>query len=189
MSIKLKFKILTMSIFGLLTMSFTSSIREVKPPVKSIYTIKINSINNGSIDLEEFKGKKILFVNVASKCGFTPQYEGLQRLHDTYKDQLVIIGIPCNQFMNQEPGSNEKIVEFCQKNYGVSFLMTEKIDVKGSNQHELYKWLTSKEMNGSSDSKVKWNFQKYLVNESGELVEIFSSSVKPMDAQITTLLN
>ncbi|MFT5777987.1 MAG: glutathione peroxidase [Crocinitomicaceae bacterium] len=189
MSIKLKFNILIMSIFGLLTMSFTSSVKVIKPPAKSIYSIKINSIDNESIDLAQFKGKKILFVNVASKCGFTPQYDGLQQLHETYKDQLVIIGVPCNQFMNQEPGSNEEIVEFCQKNYGVSFLMTEKIDVKGSNQHELYKWLTSKEMNGSTDSKVKWNFQKYLVNESGELVEVFSSNVKPMDAQITTLLN
>ena len=189
MSIKLKFKMLIMSIFGLLTMSFTKSVKEIKPPVKSIYTIKIKSIDSEDIDLAQYKGKKILFVNVASKCGFTPQYTELQQLHEKYKDQLVIIGIPCNQFMNQEPGSNDEIVEFCQKNYGVSFLMTEKVDVKGSNQHALYKWLTSKEMNGSTDSKVKWNFQKYLVNESGELVEMFASNVKPMDAQITGLLD
>ena len=178
-----------MSILGLLTMSFTSSIKEIKTPIKSIYNIKMQSIDNESIDLASFKGKKILFVNVASKCGFTPQYAELQKLHETYKDQLVIIGIPCNQFMNQEPGSNEEIVEFCQKNYGVSFLMTEKVDVKGSNQHALYKWLTSKEMNGSLDSKVKWNFQKYLVNESGEFLEVFSSSIAPMDSKITIHLN
>ena len=177
-----------MSIFGLLTMSFKQSVKEIKPPTTSIYTIKMKSIDNEDIDLSQFKGKKILFVNVASKCGYTPQYAELQKLHEAYQDKLVIIGIPCNQFMNQEPGSNEEIVEFCQKNYGVSFLMTEKVDVKGSNQHALYKWLTSKEMNGSTDSKVKWNFQKYLVNESGELVQMFSSNVKPMDEKITSLL-
>ena len=177
-----------MSIFGLFTMSFKQSVKEIKPPIKPIYTIKIKSIDNEDIDLSQFKGKKILFVNVASKCGYTPQYAELQKLHEAYQDNLVIIGIPCNQFMNQEPGSNEEIVEFCQKNYGVSFLMTEKVDVKGSNQHALYKWLTSKEMNGSTDSKVKWNFQKYLVNESGELVQMFSSNVKPMDEKITSLL-
>lgn len=186
---KFQSKFTIMSILGLLTMSFTSSIKEVKPPIKSIYNIKMKSIDNETIDLAQFKGKKILFVNVASKCGFTPQYAELQKLHETYKDQLVIIGIPCNQFMNQEPGSNEEIVEFCQKNYGVSFLMTEKVDVKGSNQHALYKWLTSKEMNGSLDSKVKWNFQKYLVNESGEFLEVFSSSIAPMDSKITIHLN
>jgi glutathione peroxidase len=185
----IKFKILIMSIFGLMTMSFTKSVQEIKPPVKSIYSIQMKSIDNENIDLSKYKGKKILFVNVASKCGYTPQYEGLQQLHEAYKDDLVIIGVPCNQFMNQEPGTSEEIVEFCQKNYGVSFLMTEKVDVKGSNQHDLYKWLTSKEMNGSADSKVKWNFQKYLVNESGQLVEVFPSSVKPMDEKITSLLN
>ncbi len=188
MSVKLKSIILGMSILGLMTMSFKQSVKEVKPPNKSIYTINLNSIDNESIDLKEFKGKKILFVNVASKCGYTSQYAELQKLHETYKDQLVIIGIPCNQFMNQEPGTNEEIVQFCQKNYGVSFLMTEKVDVKGSGQHELYKWLTQEKMNGSTDSKVKWNFQKYLVNESGELLEVFASGVKPMSAEITSFL-
>lgn len=183
-----KSKLLIMSIFGLITMSFTKSIKETKPPVTSIYSIKMKSIDNDNIDFSKFKGKKILFVNVASKCGFTPQYKGLQELHELYKNELVIIGVPCNQFMNQEPGSNKEIVEFCQKNYGVSFLITEKVDVKGSNQHDLYKWLTSKSMNGSTDSKVKWNFQKYLINESGELLQMFASNVKPMDEKITNLL-
>jgi glutathione peroxidase len=182
-------KITIMSIISLLAMSFTKSVTEVKTPIEPIYNIKINSINKEKIDLSLFKGKKILFVNVASKCGFTSQYKGLQKLHETYKNQLVIIGIPCNQFMNQEPGTNEEIVAFCQKNYGVSFLMTEKVNVKGSDQHALYKWLTSKEINGRKDSKVNWNFQKYLVNESGELIEVFASSIKPMDEKITNLMN
>jgi glutathione peroxidase len=174
-----------LSILGIITMSFRTSVKEVKPPIKSIYDIEISSIENNAIDLSHFKGKKILFVNVASKCGFTPQYGELQKLNQVYGEELVIIGIPCNQFMNQEPGSSEEIVEFCQKNYGVSFLITEKTDVKGANQHPLYTWLTSKELNGSTDSKVKWNFQKYLVNESGELLEVFMSNVNPMDAKIT----
>lgn len=174
MSTKSKYLFLSfLSIIGLVTMSLNSSIKEVKPPVKSIYDIEISSIDDKRIDLSKFKGKKILFVNVASKCGYTPQYAELQKLHETYLDQLVIIGIPCNQFMGQEPGSNEEIVQFCKKNYGVSFLMTEKVDVKGANQHPLYTWLTSKSLNGSVDSKVKWNFQKYLVNESGQLVDVF----------------
>lgn len=192
-----KSTILIMSLFGLLTMSCANEVKETKsttvtenkPTMKSIYTTKINSIDNESIDLAQFKGKKILFVNVASKCGYTPQYADLQKLHEAHKDQLAIIGVPCNQFSNQEPGTNEEIVEFCQKNYGVSFLMTEKVDTKGADQHDLYKWLTSKEMNGSADSEVKWNFQKYLVNETGELIKMFPSDVNPMDEQIISLIN
>ena len=175
-----------LSVFGIITMSFRTSVKEVKPPLQSIYDIEISSIENNAIDLSQFQGKKILFVNVASKCGFTPQYSELQKLHEVYREELVIIGIPCNQFMSQEHGSNEEIAEFCQKNYGVSFLITEKVAVKGTNQHPLYKWLTSKELNGSTDSKVKWNFQKYLVNESGELLDVFSSNVKPNDKRITS---
>ena len=175
-----------LSVFGIITMSFRTSVKEVKPPLQSIYDIEISSIENNAIDLSQFQGKKILFVNVASKCGFTTQYTELQKLHEVYGEELVIIGIPCNQFMSQEPGTNEEIAEFCQKNYGVSFLITEKVAVKGTNQHPLYKWLTSKELNGSTDSKVKWNFQKYLVNESGELLDVFSSNVKPNDKRITS---
>ena len=175
-------------LFGLLTMSFTTSIMKSKPPIKSIYEIEIKSIDSKSIDLSDYRGKKILFVNVASKCGFTPQYADLQKLHEQYGDQLVIIGVPCNQFMNQEPGTNEQIAKFCQKNYGVSFLITQKVDVKGDNQHPLYKWLTSKSENGTSDSKVKWNFQKYLINETGQLQEIFAPNVKPMDSKIISTL-
>ncbi|MCH2229275.1 MAG: glutathione peroxidase [Crocinitomicaceae bacterium] len=175
---------MAVSLIALLTWSFSHTFENVEKTKKSLYDIQITSIEDEAIDLNEFKGKKIMFVNVASKCGYTPQYSKLQKLHDMYKDQLVIIGVPCNQFMGQEPGTNEEIVSFCQKNYGVSFLMTEKVDVKGSSQHPLYQWLTSKDLNGNSDSKVKWNFQKYLVSETGELIDVFSPGVDPLDEQI-----
>ena len=155
---------------------------------ESIYDIKINSLQNQPIDLSKFKGKKLLFVNVASKCGFTPQYKELQQLQDTYKSDLVIIGVPCNQFGKQEPGSSNEIQEFCEVNYGVSFLITEKIDVKGNNQHELYSWLTKKGLNGKQSSTVKWNFQKYLVDENGEFLDFYYSITKPMNSRITSYL-
>lgn len=157
--------------------------------LESIYNIKINSLNGKPIDLKSFEGKYILFVNVASKCGFTPQYKQLQELHDMYKDQLQIIGVPCNQFGGQEPGNEEDIQSFCEVNYGVTFLMTEKIDVKGKHQHPLYQWLTNKSNNGVSDSTVKWNFQKYLVNDNGELVDYFYSVTSPLSKKITKHLN
>lgn len=153
-----------------------------------IYDIDINSLQGKPIDLSGFKGKKILFVNVASKCGFTPQYKELQELHETYKDKLVVVGVPCNQFGKQEPGSSKDIQEFCQANYGVSFLITEKIDVKGTNQHPLYMWLTTKAINGKQNSSVKWNFQKYLVDEDGEFIDYFYSVTKPMASKITNYL-
>lgn len=157
--------------------------------LESIYNIKINSLNGKPIDLKSFEGKYILFVNVASKCGFTPQYKQLQELHDMYKDQLQIIGVPCNQFGGQEPGNEEDIQSFCEVNYGVTFLMTEKIDVKGKHQHPLYQWLTNKSNNGVSESTVKWNFQKYLVNDNGELVDYFYSVTSPLSKKITKHLN
>jgi len=156
--------------------------------IESIYDIDINTLQNKSLNLSEFKGKFILFVNVASKCGFTPQYKELQELYDTYKDKLEIIGVPCNQFGNQEPGDENAISEFCEVNYGVTFTITEKIDVKGNNQHELYKWLTQARKNGYKNSSVKWNFQKYLVNPKGELVDYFYSMTSPKSSKITTYL-
>jgi len=156
--------------------------------INSIYDIAITSLEGKTIDLNDFKGKKILFVNVASKCGFTSQYKNLQKLHDTYGEKVEIIGIPCNQFGSQEPGTAAEIKEFCTKNYGVSFLMSEKSQVKGANQHPLYKWLTNKSENGIKDSNVSWNFQKYLVDENGKLMQVFKSGVSPMDASITSLL-
>lgn len=150
-----------------------------------LYSIRINSLQNKTIDLSSFKGKHILFVNVASKCGFTPQYKELQNLQDTYKDNLAVIGVPCNQFGKQEPGNASEIQEFCQVNYGVDFLITEKIDVKGSQQHELYSWLTNKDLNGNKNSTVKWNFQKYLIDPQGNLIDFFYSTTSPMSSKIT----
>jgi len=151
----------------------------------SIYDININSLQGKSIDFSNFKGKHILFVNVASKCGFTPQYKELQKLHEKYKDSLVVIGVPCNQFGAQEPGNPFEIQEFCEINYGINFLITEKIDVKGETQHPLYKWLTNKELNGFKDTTVKWNFQKYLISPNGMIVDYFYSTTKPLSKKIT----
>jgi len=175
-------------LFGLLSFAFISFSPSVNSPNESIYKLSIKSIDGETINLAEFKGKKILFVNVASKCGFTSQYEGLQKLHEEFGKNVVVLGIPCNQFLNQEPGSNKEIVSFCEKNYGVSFQLTEKIEVKGRNQHPIYSWLTSKSKNGLMNSEVKWNFQKYLVNENGELLEMYLPKVKPLDQLITSLL-
>ena len=158
---------------------------EVQNASKSIYDIEINNLQGQPIDLSQFKDKHLLFVNVASKCGFTPQYRELQQLYETYKDELVVIGVPCNQFGGQEPGNADEINEFCEVNYGVSFLITEKIDVKGSNQHLLYEWLTKKAINGKQNSSVKWNFQKYLVDKNGEFLDYFYSITKPMNSRIT----
>lgn len=178
-------------ILSLTIMSFAPNMKNIPATNQStsIYDLSIKSINGENIDLSAYKGMKILFVNVASKCGYTQQYEGLQKLHETYGKNVVIIGITSNQFLGQEPGTNEEIVSFCKINYGVSFQLTEKVDVKGKKQHPIYAWLTSKSKNGLMDSKVNWNFQKYLVNENGELEEMFLSDVKPMDKKITSQLD
>ena len=154
----------------------------------NIYDIKIQSLQNKPINLSEFKGKYILFVKVASKCGFTPQYKDLEKLYQEHKDKLVVIGVPCNQFGKQEPGNSDEIQEFCQVNYGVSFLITEKVDVKGSNQHPLYSWLTSKSLNNKKNSSVKWNFQKYFISPEGEFIDYFLSITKPTSSKITKYL-
>ncbi len=154
----------------------------------NLYDIKINNLQAKPINLGDFHGKHILFVNVASKCGFTPQYKELEELHQEYKDKLVVIGVPCNQFGKQEPGTSDEIQEFCEVNYGVSFLITEKIDVKGVNQHPLYSWLTKKENNGRKSSSVKWNFQKYLVSPKGNLIDYYFSITKPKSSKILKYL-
>jgi glutathione peroxidase len=154
----------------------------------SIYDVKINGLMGDNLDLSQFKGKKVLFVNVASECGYTPQYADLQELYRQYSDQLMIVGVPCNQFGGQEPGSAEEIKTFCTKNYGVEFTMTEKVDVKGDNQHPLYQWLTQKENNGVENSSVKWNFTKYLIDENGKYLAKFDSGVKPLSKEITQYL-
>tara|TARA_B100000795_G_scaffold28904_1_gene19099 strand:- start:6499 stop:7020 length:522 start_codon:yes stop_codon:yes gene_type:complete len=157
----------------------------LKKEIPTIYGVTINTLQGGIINLSLFKGKKILFVNVASKCGFTKQYKDLQKLNDTNKDSLVIIGVPCNQFGKQEPGDVSEIQSFCELNYGVTFLITEKVDVKGSNQHPLYAWLTCESLNGKRNSNVKWNFQKYIVNEKGELIDHYYSIISPLSKKIT----
>jgi glutathione peroxidase len=156
--------------------------------MKSIYDVEINDIDDNKINLKDFKEKKILFVNVASKCGFTKQYKELEELHQLYKDKLIIIGLPCNQFGEQEPGSHSEIKEFCQKNYGVTFLISEKIKVKGDGIHPLYKWLTNKELNGVSSSTVKWNFQKYIIDEKGGLIDVFYSATNPLSKKIQDII-
>lgn len=157
---------------------------------KTFHDLSIKSLDGKqTINFSQFKGKKVLCVNTASECGYTPQYEGLQKLQEKFKDKLVVIGFPCNQFGGQEPGNNEEIATFCKKNYGVTFTLTEKIDVKGKNQHPVYQWLCQKTNNGVGDYEVKWNFNKFLINEKGELVSYFPSSVKPQSAELEAAIN
>lgn len=152
---------------------------------KEIFDIAVTTIDGDSITMEDFKGKKLMIVNVASKCGYTKQYEGLQKLYEKYGgEEFEIIGFPANNFMNQEPGTNEEIKEFCSLNYNVTFPMMAKISVKGKDKHPLYQWLTTKTLNGVADSKVKWNFQKYFVDASGNLVGMLSTQTKPDDKKI-----
>jgi glutathione peroxidase len=155
---------------------------------QSFYDLTINSIDGELINFNTFKGKKILIVNVASNCGFTSQYKALEDLSQQYKDSLVILGVPCNQFGGQEPKNEVEIIEFCKSNYGVTFLMSEKVHVKGKNQHPLYSWLTNKKKNGSSSSSVKWNFQKYLIDNNGKLINYFYSTTSPTSPKITSII-
>ena len=156
---------------------------------KSFYDFSIAKLDeNGAINMADYKGKKILIVNVASKCGYTPQYEGLQKLYTEHGDKVQIIGFPCNQFMGQEPGGKEDIASFCQKNYGVTFPLTTKIDVKGKDQHAIYEWLTSKVYNGIDDYKVGWNFNKFLLDENGKLIAHYDSGVTPMSEELVNAI-
>lgn len=155
----------------------------------SFYAFSLAGLDGGdTIRMQDFEGKFVLCVNVASRCGYTPQYKDLQALYEKYADKLVVIGFPCNQFMMQEPGSEESIATFCEKNYGVTFPMTEKINVKGANQHPLYSWLTHKEQNGVDDAKVSWNFNKFLISPEGKWLGHFGSGVSPLDEEITAFL-
>lgn len=146
---------------------------------QSIHSFTVKSIDGKDIKMSSFKGKKILIVNTASKCGYTPQYEALEKVYEQYKDKLVIIGFPCNQFGGQEPGSNEEIVEFCKKNYGVTFPLADKVDVKGNNTAAIYQWLTQKSKNGVLDASISWNFNKFLLDENGKMIAYYPSNVKP----------
>lgn len=162
-------------------MGFWSNLFGSKPkeiPV-SVYDFKMKSLSGKEVDFSQFLGKNLLIVNTASKCGYTYQYEGLQKLHEQYGDNVTVLGFPANNFLWQEPGSNEKIEEFCQVNYGVTFPMFEKISVKGSDQHPLFSWLEIK-----SGKKPSWNFCKYLIDKSGNVAGFFDSKVEPLDKRI-----
>jgi glutathione peroxidase len=155
---------------------------------KSIFQFKVASLDGGTIDFSSFKGKKILVVNTASECGYTPQYKDLEALYEKYKDKLVIVGFPANNFGGQEPGTNTEIKTFCEKNYGVTFPMAAKISVKGDDTAPIYKWLTHKDQNGVLDAEIKWNFNKFLLDENGKMIAYFPSKVTPMSEEITSKL-
>lgn len=161
-------------------------IMEQQKSVDPIYQFKVKDITGGEFNLADLKGKKVLIVNTASKCGLTPQFEQLEELYQKYKDKnFVIIGFPTNDFMSQDPGTNEEIAEFCKLNYGVTFPMMSKIVVKGDNKEPLYQYLTQKDKNGLGDFDVEWNFQKFLINEEGKLAKVISPKVLPTDGEIT----
>jgi glutathione peroxidase len=167
-----------------LAMTFTAHSQN-----KSFYDFKVKTLEGSDFDLASLKGKKVMVVNTASKCGFTPQYKELESMYQKYGDVLVIIGFPANNFLNQEPGSASDIRKFCSDNYGVTFPMMAKISVKGSDMHPLYRWMTSKQENGVMDSDVKWNFQKYLIDENGKLVDVVYSKEKPDSDRILSWIS
>lgn len=169
----------------LLLMAISMSIVTLSAQQKNFHDFTVKSIDGKDFPLSSLKGKKVLVVNVASKCGHTPQYEQLQALYEKYgSDKFVIIGFPANNFMKQEPGSNEEIMQFCKLNYGVTFPMMEKISVKGKDMHPLYKWLTQKSENGKENAKVSWNFQKFMIDENGNWVGYAKPRTLPDDQSI-----
>jgi glutathione peroxidase len=155
---------------------------------KTIYDFKVEGLDGKEIDFADFKGKKILIVNTASECGFTPQYADLEKVYEQYKDKLVVIGFPANNFGGQEPGNNTEIGAFCQKNYGVTFPMAAKVSVKGDDTAPIFKYLTEQELNGVKNTSILWNFTKFLVDENGKLIDSFVSTTKPTDQAITKYL-
>lgn len=150
----------------------------------TIYEFKVDGLTGGEIDFSQYKGKKILIVNTASECGYTPQYEELEQLYKQYSSKLVIVGFPANNFGAQEPGTNSDIASFCKKNYGVTFPMASKVSVVGKDMAPIYQWLTDKQYNGVESNTVKWNFTKFLLDEQGKLVKMYPSAVKPMSEEI-----
>lgn len=156
--------------------------------VDSIHAFSVESIEGGNISFAGFRGKKILVVNVASECGYTPQYAQLQELYTAFQDKLVVVGFPCNDFGGQEPGGNAAIQQFCSARYGVTFPMAAKIQILGPGQHPVYQWLTRKAANGVSDSEVSWNFHKYLLDEDGRLLQAFPPSASPFDDALLNYL-
>lgn len=155
---------------------------------KTIYDFKVESLDGKEINFADFKGKKILIVNTASECGFTPQYADLEKVYEQYKDKLVVVGFPANNFGGQEPGTNTEIGAFCQKNYGVTFPMAAKVSVKGDDTAPIFKYLTEQELNGVKNTTILWNFTKFLVDENGKLIDSFVSTTKPTSEAITKYL-
>ncbi len=168
----------------LLGVQVTSSAQDKKAK-ESFYNLSFTSLDGKKVDFSTFKGKKVLIVNTASKCGFTPQYADLQTLATQYAGKLIVVGFPSNDFGKQEPGSNEEIAEFCQKNYGVTFLMMDKSSVKGKDKNVVYQWLTDKNKNGWNTDEPSWNFCKYLIDENGNLLKFYSSKVNPLSEDVT----
>lgn len=152
-------------------------------PSVSFYTLKATTIDGETIAMEKYRGKKVVIINTASKCGYTPQYADWQSFHKEHGDNIVVLGFPCNQFMFQEPGSASEISTFCEKNYGVTFQMFDKVDVKGGDQCEVYKWLTKPELNGWNSDVPSWNFCKYVVDENGNLTHFFASKITPSNPE------
>jgi glutathione peroxidase len=177
-------KYIIITLISFITMNTFSQTKE-----SGFYSFKVKTLEGEDFDFATLKGKKVMIVNTASKCGYTPQYEDLEQLYRQYGSKLVIIGFPANNFMNQEPGSAFEIRQFCTNKYDVTFPLMEKISVKGDDMHPLYKWLTSKEKNGVMDSQVKWNFQKYLIDENGNLVDVLYSKEKPGSEKVLTWLS
>ncbi len=185
-----------MKLFYTLLMSVASCFGGSKPISKptnmtiennasnDFYKFKMNAIDGKVIDFAKYAGKKVLIVNTASECGYTPQYAELQKLHEQYSDKVVVLGFPCDDFGGQEPGANVAIEHFCKKNYGVTFQLFEKLSVKGKSISPLYKWLTDKNKNGWNEQAPTWNFCKYLINEKGELIKFFPSAVSPMGKDV-----
>lgn len=161
-------------------------VQQPKNPIdtKNFHDLSIVDINGDKLSFDQFRGKKVLVVNIASRCGFTPQLGSLQNLYELYHDRVEILGVPCDQFLNQSPENEADMRLFCERNYGVGFLLSEKVAVRGSDQHPVYQWLTRKSLNGSKNSAVKWNFQKYLINEEGKLLDMFGPNTEPFDEKI-----
>lgn len=156
--------------------------------MQSIYQFRIKSIEGNELDFEKFEGKKILIVNVASECGYTPQYAQLEEMYQNLGEKLVVVGFPCNDFGGQEPGSLQEIQDFCTIRYGVTFPLTEKVSIKGDTPHPIYQWLTTKKQNGVADSDVTWNFCKFLLDEKGQLIKFFPSAIDPVSEEIIDLI-
>ena len=169
------------TVVALILMGFAPAIAQ-----KSFYDFTVETIDGQQYKLSDLKGKKVMIVNTASKCGNTPQYKDLEYLNMAYGDKLVIVGFPANNFMNQEPGTNDDIKAFCTNKYNVTFQMMSKISVKGDDMHPLYQWLTQKSKNGVADSEVQWNFQKYIIDENGKLVGYFKPAVKPLSNEVVS---